>query len=258
LNGNSTVLQAARAMFPQVLKEVACAEAHYRIHSDLNRALSAHSRELIFYHDFFEHTILAHFSGMILSCAHLLDRHDDTASVHWLIGDIERNIEQYGVTDSVVRNLRSQIESLTVHIQKVRRIRNKKVAHVERMTETKSRSFWADVALTNEDMNQLLQGLRTLTTQLEQILWPPEKGMHSFLMIAIDEETSDLIETLKEAFRHGIAPKVGFSPELLPPQTCVPKQACAEKPLASQKRKQKSDRATRSIGPRGKQDVPGF
>ncbi len=136
--------------------------------------------------------------------------------------------------------LRSQLETLTQQVQKVRDIRNKMIAHKERMTASESTGFWTDVALSNEDVIRLLQGLRALTTQLEKILWPPESGMHSWLMIAVDDETTDLIETLKEAYDHGIAPKAGFSPGLLPPRTCTPKRVAPKKPVPKGRKRGRS------------------
>ncbi len=68
MNVNCESIRSAREMFPQVLTEITYAEAHFRIHNELTSAISLHSRKLLFYHDFFEFTIFAHFSGLILSC----------------------------------------------------------------------------------------------------------------------------------------------------------------------------------------------
>ena len=179
----------------EMLNELEFAKAHYRINSDLKAAISK-DPSLNRYRDFFDITIFAHFSGMIMSIARLLDRHKDAASIHWLLRYIENHPVEFDPQIINAQNLRSRLDSLSEQQNKVRQIRNKRVAHKERLDKSEPEEFWAKIGLAQQDIEKLL-------TELQSILKEITRGHKEYdwrwVMIAIDEETSELLESLVNA-----------------------------------------------------------
>jgi hypothetical protein len=178
-----------------MLNELEFAKAHYRIYSDLTAAINKEP-SLNRYRDFFDTTIFAHFSGMIMSISRLLDRHKDTASIHWLLRYIENHPAEF---DSIIinaQNIRSRLDSLSGQQNKVRQIRNKRMAHKERLDKSESEEFWAKVGLAQQDVERLLAELQSI---LREITRGHKEHDWRWVMIAIDEETSELLESLTNA-----------------------------------------------------------
>ena len=178
-----------------VLTELEFAKAHYRIYSDLTAAIKKEP-SLNRYRDFFDMTIFAHFSGMIMSIARLLDRHKDTASIHWLLQYIENHPVEFDSKIIDAQNIRSRLDSLSKQQNKVRQIRNKRVAHKERLDKSESEEFWVKVGLAQRDVEELLSELQNI---LNEIIKSHKEHDWDWVMIAIDEETSELIESLINA-----------------------------------------------------------
>ncbi len=189
-NHDSDLVYAIKGM----LTEVEYAWAHYRIYNDLKEALSAKKAILARYSDFFDLTILAHLSGMILAISHLLDRDARSRSIYWLLNYIDNQRTEFG-PDINVQELRSRLEAMAPQKEKIRRIRNKRIAHTERMTQAETEQFWASIDLTPAEVQYLLTELKAILTEVtgthKEVDW-------RWVMIAIDEETSELIDALTQ------------------------------------------------------------
>jgi hypothetical protein len=199
-------------VFRYIRSELASAEGHFQAHEDIFQAHEEGRPELTPFHDFFELTMSGHFAGMILSVARILDRDPRAASIPWLLGQIENEPGRFRTEASTLEDIRKRLaraDSL-VHI---RRIRNKKIAHSERMTVAQSRSFWDTVALTEGDMKELLALLVGVMNDVERILW---RRAHygSGKMYAVEHETGDVLKALRFALANG-CPIEGIDPSYL-------------------------------------------
>jgi len=185
---NSDFAYALKGM----LTEIEYGRAHYRIHSDLREALLNKTAILAPYSDFLDITVFAHFCGMILAVSHLLDRDQRTRSIYWLIDHVENHPTDFAMGVNV-QDLRARLEMLSTQKERIRRIRNKRIAHTERMTAIESERFWASVELTGEDVQRLLSELRSI---IMEVIDAHREHDWRWVMIAIDEETSELIDAL--------------------------------------------------------------
>jgi hypothetical protein len=176
-----------------MLNELEFAKAHYRIYSDLTSAISKEP-SLNRYRDFFDTTIFAHFTGMIMSISRLLDRPKNTASIHWLLRYIENHPAEFNSINP--QYIKSRLDSLSGQQNKVRQIRNKRIAHKERLDKSEAEEFWAKVGLAQQDVEKLLAELQSI---LKEITRGHKEHDWSWVMIAIDEETSELLESLTNA-----------------------------------------------------------
>jgi hypothetical protein len=187
---DSNLVSAIKGM----LTEVEYAWAHYRIYTDLKQALLSKTAELARYSDFFDITVFAHFCGMIMAISHLLDRDERTQSIYWLLSYVENHPTEFGMSFNV-QDLRSRLETLSAQKEKIRRIRNKRIAHTERMPSAERKQFWASVELTLTDVQQLLTELRKM---IKEVTNNHKEYDWRWVMIAIDEETSELIDALMQ------------------------------------------------------------
>jgi hypothetical protein len=187
-------------VFLKIFSELAAAEGHHQIYADINQAREEQKPELMPFIDFFEMTMMGHLAGTILSTTRILDRSGDTASILWLLRYIENQPGRFGDQTSALSDIRGRLDRSSELIQKVRRIRNKKIAHLERMSKDHSVSFWSAVGLTFDEMTELLSLLRFIMKDIERILWPQSGCGYMF---AVENETSDVFEALRFAFANG-------------------------------------------------------
>jgi hypothetical protein len=185
---DSNLVSAIKGM----LTEVEYAWAHNRIYTDLKQALLSKTAKLARYSDFFDITVFAHFCGMILVISHLLDRDERTQSIYWLLSYVENHPTEFG-TSINAQDLRSRLGILSVQKEKIRRIRNQRVAHTERMTSAERIQFWASIELTSTDVQHLLTELGSI---IKEVTNNHKEYDWRWVMIAIDEETSELIDAL--------------------------------------------------------------
>jgi hypothetical protein len=190
-----------RAIFRDIFREVAFAEAHFDAYDSIMLARMEGRPEISPYHDFFEITMFSHMAGMILSASRILDRDDRAASIHWMLRQIEGRPQEFGIHTEAIAEVRAQLEQADVSIKKIHSIRNKKIAHLERMTKTGSESFWKEKNSTDDEIRELLVSLRRVMEGIERILWPDDTGCG--LMFAFENETQDVFAALNYALKRG-------------------------------------------------------
>jgi hypothetical protein len=200
-----------QAVFLDIRRELACAEGHFQAYDEIYQARVKRRPELTPFYDFFEITMLGHLAGMILSTTRVLDRDNAAATVLWLLRQIESQPDRVPGKANTVTVIKERLTRADPLVQKVRRIRNKKIAHLERMSKTQSKSFWEAIALAESDMKQLLSLLKGIMDDIEEIIWPGSGCGHMF---AVEHETRDLLKALRFALANG-CPIEGIEPSSL-------------------------------------------
>jgi hypothetical protein len=174
-----------------ILTEIAMGYAYYRTYSTLLGALSGNS-PLVRYHDFLEITLTAHLSGLILELSHLLDRDARTASINWLLNYAEAHPERFPVA-TPVSALRTRVATAGETMASLRRIRNKLVAHRERLTSPALQVLADEGRAVVAGAQNLLD---CLGATVHEVLACDRTCNWRLVMIAIDEETDEVIDAL--------------------------------------------------------------
>lgn len=178
-----------------LLRELALADSHRRVCSNISTAMSDSSRAqgLVRYHDFFETTAIAHLSAMTTCIARLIDRDSRTQSLYWLVSYIDQHPNEFS-KDLLTTDLASSLSSVEPQFRKIRKLRNKWYAHRERMTPVEERALFQENLLSTPDIEAVLSTLRAI---VEKVTKAHLGYDWRWVMISIDEETDELITAIQ-------------------------------------------------------------
>jgi hypothetical protein len=145
------------AVFRDMKSELACADGHFRCYEQIYNAKMDRKPEMTMFHDFFDMSLRGQLAGMVLSVTRVLDNHSDAATIPWLLKQIESQPDRFPGKAAAVAEMRVQLKQADPVTRKFRQIRNKRIGHLERMSEAQKEAFWEVNILGKEDLEQILQ-----------------------------------------------------------------------------------------------------
>lgn len=141
-------------------KELVAAYTHYHIWKQLWPS-KEHVRVLKRFRVFFHYTTAAHMQQFILSMTKITEHRKDSINLwRWLDG-IEDDPSLTLRLSTEVRKFRAQIQTHKDVLQRIRRYRNKVIAHVDERHAWPDNNLWQDKVITVGEAKALLQDLES-------------------------------------------------------------------------------------------------